>query len=147
MLNDEIVRQARVTPDELERVEIREQAELARRIRRYRAGHPRIGLAGRTVLIIDDGIATGSTAKAACQVARAEGAAKVILAVPVAPTDWSRRLMGEADELIALSTPESFAGVGQFYRDFAPTTDEQVVACLGHPTVPPPGRPSGDAPG
>jgi dienelactone hydrolase len=82
------------------------------------------------VVIVDDGIATGATARAACQVARAEGAARVVLAVPVAPPDWVERLGDVADELVAVDTPPLFQAVGQFYRDFSPTTDGEVVTVL-----------------
>jgi putative phosphoribosyl transferase len=82
------------------------------------------------VVIVDDGIATGSTARAACHVARAQGAARVVLAVPVAPPDWRSRFAGDADELVALETPEAFYAVGQAYRDFSQTTDGQVLECL-----------------
>jgi dienelactone hydrolase len=81
-------------------------------------------------VVVDDGIATGATARAACLVARAEGAARVVLAVPVAPSDWTRRLAGVADEYVAVMTPDDFSGVGQFYVDFAQTTDDEVRACL-----------------
>jgi putative phosphoribosyl transferase len=82
------------------------------------------------VVIVDDGIATGSTARAACHVARAHGAARVVLAVPVAPPDWTSGFAGDADELIALETPEPFHAVGQAYRDFSQTTDAEVLECL-----------------
>ena len=83
-----------------------------------------------TAVIVDDGIATGSTARAACQVARAHGAARVVLAVPVAPPDWVRRLGADADEFVCIATPEPFYAIGQFYADFTQTTDEQVVDYL-----------------
>ncbi|MDH4277831.1 MAG: phosphoribosyltransferase [Acidimicrobiia bacterium] len=130
VIADDIVRMARVTDAELARVESRERIELDRRASLYRAGRKRIPLRGRVVIVVDDGVATGSTAKAACQVARQEGASRVILGVPVAPVDWTRRLVGVADELIALDTPEYFFGIGQFYRDFSATSDEEVIACL-----------------
>lgn len=130
VLDDEIVRRTRVTPDEVADVEARERTELERRARRYRAGRTRIRLAGKVVVIVDDGIATGSTARAACQVARAEGARRVVLAVPVAPRDWTTRLAGVADELISASAPERFAAIGQFYRDFSQTSDREVIDCL-----------------
>ena len=81
-------------------------------------------------MVVDDGIATGSTARAACQVARAHGAARVVLAVPVAPPDWPARIAGDADEMVCVDTPEPFFAIGQFYADFSQTTDEEVVACL-----------------
>jgi putative phosphoribosyl transferase len=87
-------------------------------------------LEGRTVVIVDDGVATGSTARAACLVARAHGAARVVVAVPVAPRGWTERLGGDADEAVCLETPEPFRAIGQFYADFSQTSDDEVVACL-----------------
>ena len=92
VVNDEVLRRAGVTPSELAEVEHREQAELDRRARRYRGGRPPVGLTGRTAVVVDDGIATGSTARAACLVARAQGAARVVLAVPVAPASTVEEL-------------------------------------------------------
>ncbi len=130
VLDDRIVRMAAVTADEIGAVEQRERAELDRRVRLLRARHRTVPLEGRTVVIVDDGIATGSTARAACAVARAQGAARVVLAVPVAPQDWTRDLAGAADEYLCLDTPAEFFAVGQWYRDFRPTTDDDVVALL-----------------
>jgi len=130
VINDEIVQMTRVTPDELAAVEGRERTELGRRSRRYRAGRQRVALAGKIVVVVDDGIATGSTAKAACEVARAAGASRVVLAVPVAPLDWTDRMAGVADELISVSTPQPFSAIGRFYGDFAQTTDDEVIECL-----------------
>ncbi len=130
VINADVVDMAHISDNELAAVETRELVELRRRARTYRADRARIPLAGRVVVIVDDGIATGSTAKAACQVARAEGAGRVILAVPVAPADWTRRLAAAADELISLQTPENFFGVGQFYRDFSQVSDEAVIESL-----------------
>jgi putative phosphoribosyl transferase len=87
-------------------------------------------LAGRTAVVVDDGIATGSTARAACQVARAHGAARVVLAVPVAPPGWTARFSGDADEFVCLDTPAPFVAIGQFYVDFSQTSDEEVMTCL-----------------
>ena len=126
VVNDEVVRMARVTENELTMVEQRERAELERRARRFRAGRDRVPLAGREVVVVDDGIATGSTARAACEVARAEGAVRVVLATPVAPREWTSRLAGVADELVAVATPEPFWAIGEFYADFTQTTDDQV---------------------
>ena len=88
-------------------------------------------LAGRTALIVDDGIATGSTVRAACKVARAQGAARVVVATPVAPPDTVASLQDDADEVIALYTPEQFFAIGQFYDDFAQTSDDEVVRLPG----------------
>ena len=130
VINADVVRSARVTSEQLGAVEARERAELLRRAERFRVGRRRIPLTGRDVVVVDDGIATGATARAACQVARAEGARSVVLAVPVAPQGWARELADCADELVCLATPSRFLGVGQFYDDFAQTTDAAVVECL-----------------
>jgi len=130
VLNDEIVKAAQVNEGQIATIESRERNELERRARRYRAGRIRTPLSGRVVVVVDDGVATGSTAKAACEVARAEGAKRIILAVPVAPLDWANRLAGAADEFISLATPSDFVGVGQFFRDFTQTSDDAVIRCL-----------------
>ena len=99
VINREVVRAAAVSAGELAAVEARERAELERRARRFRGGRPRQPLDGRVAVVVDDGIATGSTARAACQVARVQGAARVVLAVPVAPPGWQARIGTVADEL------------------------------------------------
>jgi putative phosphoribosyl transferase len=130
ILNPEVIRGAGVSLDGLATVEHDEQAEVARRARRYRRGRPRQPLDGRVAVVVDDGIATGSTARAACQIARALGAIRVVLAVPVAPAGWQDRINGDADELVSVATPAPFYAIGQFYDDFSQTTDEEVAACL-----------------
>jgi putative phosphoribosyl transferase len=130
VINDDVLSGARVTQEELAAVERREQAELERRARQFRADRPREPLTGRVAVVVDDGLATGSTARAACQIARAHGAVRVVLAVPVAPPDWVDRLHDAADDLIALETPERFHSIGQFYDDFTQTTDDEVIDCL-----------------
>jgi putative phosphoribosyl transferase len=130
IVNEEVMRLAEVTPAELAAVEKRERTELERRASRFRRAGTRIDLRGRTALIVDDGIATGSTARAACHVARAHGASRIVLAVPVAPPDVAGRFAQDADELVVYATPEPFFGVGQFYADFSQTTDEQVIERL-----------------
>jgi len=130
VLNEEVLHATGVTPEEIETVQARESAELERRARRYRHGRDRIDLRGRTAIVVDDGLATGSTARAACQVARKRGAARVVLAVPVAPRGWASRLADAADEPVAVATPYGFEAVGQWYRDFAQTTDQEVIDCL-----------------
>lgn len=130
VVNDDIVSRCGVTDREIERIEARERGELERRAQRFRGGRPPVPLAGKTVVVIDDGIATGSTAMAACAVARAHGAARVVLAVPVAPPEVADRIDGSADELICLYTPASFFAVGQFYTNFDQTTDDEVVDYL-----------------
>ncbi|MFI9235186.1 phosphoribosyltransferase family protein [Streptomyces cinnamoneus] len=130
VIRDDIVRMSRVDQDDLAEVEHSEEAELARRAETFRAGQPRIPLKGRTAVVVDDGIATGATAAAACQVARAQGAARVVLAVPVAPPDAAAEFRTQVDELICLSTPALFSAVGEWYRDFSQTSDEEVVELL-----------------
>ena len=130
ILSDDVLAMTGVGDQELMEVEERERVELDRRSRRYRSGHEKLPLAGRTVVIVDDGIATGSTALVACQVARRQGAARVALAVPVAPRGWTDRMGEAADEYIAITTPDHFWAVGQFYRDFSPTEDAEVIAYL-----------------
>ncbi|MEO3890935.1 phosphoribosyltransferase [Nonomuraea sp. B5E05] len=130
VINPEVVRMADVTPSEMATVEKSERAEVLRRARRFRDDRPPVDLAGRTVIVVDDGIATGSTARAACQVARARGAARVILAVPVGAPDTVASLRKDADEVICLETPAALWAIGVWYADFTQITDEQVVELL-----------------
>lgn len=130
VLNDQVVGGARVNEEALDEVERRERAELDRRAVAYRGERPRVSVADRTVVVVDDGIATGATARAACHSARARGAARVVLAVPVAPAGWERRIGDAADELVCPQVTDDFLAVGQFYADFAQTTDEEVVRLL-----------------
>jgi putative phosphoribosyl transferase len=130
VLNDEVVRLARVGQEELARVVARERAEVEARARRFRDGRPAISLVGKVAIVVDDGIATGGTAGAAIEVARARGAARVVLAVPVAPAESVEELRQVADAVVCLTTPATFFGVGQWYRDFSQVPDEQVVLLL-----------------
>lgn len=130
VVNDVVVDRAHVTGEEMARVEQRERAELERRSARFRAGRAGIPLAGRTVVIVDDGIATGATTRAACRVAHAHGAARVVLAVPVAAREALYLLLREADEVICLEQPMHFYAVGQWYRHFGQVSDDEVVALL-----------------
>ncbi|HMA45760.1 MAG TPA: phosphoribosyltransferase family protein [Frankiaceae bacterium] len=144
LLNDEVVRLAGVGEQDIARVEERERVELERRAQRFRAGRPLVPLAGRTVVVVDDGIATGSTARAACRVARARGAARVVLAVPVAPPSSVEDLRRDADEVVCLETPERFFAIGEWYADFSQTPDEEVVAALERGAGPAAGAPAGE---
>ncbi|MGW1160839.1 phosphoribosyltransferase family protein [Streptomyces sp. NPDC002513] len=130
VINDAVVREARVTREELAQVEEHEREVLEQRGRRYRGTYEPVSVEGRTVVVVDDGVATGSTARAACRIARVRGAERIVLAVPVAPSDWTERLGGEADELVSVATPRDFYAIGQFYADFAQTDDEEVADCL-----------------
>jgi putative phosphoribosyl transferase len=119
-----------VTAQQVEQVAQREQAEIARRERRYRGVRSPPRLHGRTVLLIDDGIATGSTMQAAVQVARGHGAGKVVVAVPVAAPDTAAALAPLVDQLVCLATPSQFRAVSQWYREFDQTSDEEVQDLL-----------------
>jgi putative phosphoribosyl transferase len=130
VMNPETLGYVVATPGELSATEQRERQEIARRALRYRGGRDRRALDGRVAVIVDDGIATGSTARAACQVARALGAERVVLAVPVAPQGWESRIGDDADEKVSVATPLSFFAIGQFYDDFSQTTDAEVAAYL-----------------
>ena len=130
VVNERVVRAAHVSEVVFADVEGRERAEVERRARRFREGRPRLAMADRTALVVDDGIATGSTARAACRVARAQGAARVVLAVPVCARDVGHALCAEVDELVCLEMPRSFFAVGQFYTDFRATSDDAVRALL-----------------
>jgi putative phosphoribosyl transferase len=148
VLNEEVIHRSGVSEADIAAVERRERAELEQRARRLRSGHERVSVRGRTAVIVDDGVATGSTARAACEVARAHGAARVVLAVPVAPSGWERRMGSAADDMVCPSTPASFYAVGQWYRDFSPVTDDEVVALLmNQPAVRPTANPGADAEG
>ncbi len=129
VLDRRVVSVARVSEDDLRTVEARERALLESRLERYRQGRPPKDLTGRTAVIVDDGIATGSTARVACKVARQLGAARVVLAVPVAP-ERAMDSVPEADEVLSLISPRNFQAVGYYYRDFSPTADEEVVHLL-----------------
>jgi putative phosphoribosyl transferase len=119
-----------VSLEDLAAIERRERANVEERARRLRKTAPAIDLSDRTVVLVDDGVATGSTMLAACQVARARGAANVVVAVPVGADDSLRRLRSVADEVICLMKPKRFIGVGQWYRNFAQTSDAEVTALL-----------------
>ncbi len=130
VVNDDVLAEAGVGAGQFARVEVQERRELARRVARYRRSRGVADLRGRQVVIVDDGMATGATARAACQVARALGAARVVLAVPVAPADTVAELAAAADEVVLLHRPASLFSVGQFYEDFLPTSDSEVEALL-----------------
>ncbi|MBV2156357.1 phosphoribosyltransferase family protein [Kitasatospora sp. SUK 42] len=130
VLNEQVIGLAGISDEQLAKVERRERAELERRALRYRGDRPAAELRGRTVVVVDDGIATGSTALAACRIVRARGAARVVLAVPVAPRDWTDRLSAVADELVCVDTPSPFFAIGEFYADFSQTEDEEVLRLL-----------------
>lgn len=130
VLNERVLRLARIPDRVVNGVERHARRELERRLHRLRRGKPAVPIAGRTVIVVDDGVATGSTARAACQVARARGASRVVLAVPVGAPDTIAALADVADEVVCLDTPSAFDAVGQSYLDFGPISDDVVVALL-----------------
>jgi predicted phosphoribosyltransferase len=140
VLNEDVIGQAFVPESALRRVEDAERAELERRSRLYRGDRPPTPLTGRTAVVVDDGIATGATARAACLIARARGAARVIMAAPVAPPEWSARFADAADTTVAVRTPSWFHSIGACYADFAQTPDATVTACLSGATTGAPPR-------
>lgn len=130
VINENVLQHVLVNDAEIAQVEAEQRAELQRRVERYRGGRRQHPLDGRVVLIVDDGFATGSTARAACLVARAQGAAKVVLAAPIGSADTVAELRHYADDVVCLGAPAYFHAVGQGYRNFAQTSDEEVCALL-----------------
>lgn len=128
-LDQDLIRNCGVTDPELAEVEAAEWRVLEAREAALRPGRRRLALAGRTVIIVDDGIATGATARVACRAARDLGAAHIVLAAPVASGDTLATIV-EADEIVCVSTPTVFRAVGEHYEHFGQTTDAEVVAAL-----------------
>jgi predicted phosphoribosyltransferase len=129
VLDGDVIRSMRVSDEALARVSAQERAELERRVRRYRSG-PHVPLVGRTAVLVDDGMATGSTALAASQVASELGAARIVVAVPVGSGAAVRELRRHVDEVVCVDAPADFRAVGQCYEDFSATSDDEVVAAL-----------------
>jgi predicted phosphoribosyltransferase len=130
VLNHEVLRGVGISESQLARVEERERAELERRAREYRGERGPAALVDRTAIIVDDGLATGSTARAAVEVVRALGARRVVLAVPVAPPETVAALERVADAVVAVVTPTPMWAIGAWYDNFAQTTDEEVLRLL-----------------
>ncbi len=139
VLNDDLVRTLRLSSGEIAEVAARERAELDRRVLRYRGDRPPVDLQGRTVIVVDDGVATGSAAKAAVELVRRRGAGHVVVAVPVASTHAIRELATMADGVVCLESSETFGAIGEFYDDFTQTSDEEVTAALAAAASPAPG--------
>lgn len=136
VVDQDLVDRLRIHEEELAAVEKREQTELSRRVAQLRGVREAIPLAGRPVVIVDDGIATGATARAACLVARARGASRVLLATPVAPPGMTDQFRDVADDVVCLATPQGFFGIGEFFEDFRQVTDQQVRELLRRIPVP-----------
>lgn len=130
VLNQEVLSQLHLPPGAFDRVLAAEKDELARRERRYRGDRPPLEVRGRTVVLVDDGIATGSTMEAAIRTIRARGAKAVVVAVPVAPAETVDRLQALADGVVALSTPEPFVAISLWYAAFPQVSDREVEEIL-----------------
>jgi putative phosphoribosyl transferase len=126
VLNKNVVAWYKVPETVIDEIAREEQAELERRAGAYRGGHAPAELKGRVVVLVDDGLATGSTMRAAVQAVRAHGPARIVVAVPIGSPDTCREFADLADEIVCARAPEHFAAVGQWYRDFSQTTDEEV---------------------
>jgi putative phosphoribosyl transferase len=144
LLDPDVVTRAGVSESAVREVEHRERAVLEARVESLRRGRPRVPLEGRVAVVVDDGIATGSSARAACEVARRLGASRVVVASPVAPAGTTAAELS-ADELVCCAMPLGFRAVGNYYRDFSPTTDEEVCALLDDVRTSPPTRAAGAA--
>jgi putative phosphoribosyl transferase len=141
VLNDEVVRLYRIPQQAVDAIAREEQAELERREQAYRGGRSPLDVRRRTVVLTDDGLATGSTMKAAVQAVRALGPARIIVAVPVGSPDTCREFAAIADDIVCARAPEHFSAVGQWYDDFRQTTDEEVRELLHAASAEPAGKP------
>ena len=130
VFNEESVRYFSLNKQDLDALVFREQQEMERRIDLYRAGRKKLALKDQTIIVIDDGLATGLTALAAVRSVKKAGAKEIILAVPVAAADTIRKMQPEVDNIIYLSAPKDFGAVSQFYADFPQATDEEVIGLL-----------------
>lgn len=130
VVNDDVVSWYRIPMTVIDRVAREQQQELERREQAYRDGRAPVELTGRVVLLVDDGLATGSSMKAAVEAVRAHAPSRIVVAVPVGAPDTCSALADLADEAICLQTPEPFSAVGQWYRDFSQTSDDEVRRLL-----------------
>ena len=131
LLNHDVIDALGIPMNVIDAVAAREQQELARREQTYRGGRGPIALTNKTVILVDDGLATGATMRAAVMAARQQQPARVIVAVPVGATSTCADLAAEADDVVCVRTPDPFVAVGLWYRDFTPTTDHEVRSLLG----------------
>lgn len=130
VFNDEVVRATGLTPEDIAQAVEREREELGRRERLYREGRPPADVAGKTVILVDDGIATGATIRAALRAVQQRGAARTIVASPVAPPETVAALRAEADDVVCVKTPDDLRAIGFWYEDFTPVEDHEVVIAL-----------------
>ena len=131
VLDSDVIKGLGLSQLDIELVTAEEKQELQRRERTYRGGRPALDLQGLIVILVDDGIATGSSIRAAIRAIRQMNPARIVIATPVAPASTCDRLRSEVDELVCVETPEHFYGVGQFYEDFSQVSDEEVKELLG----------------
>lgn len=130
VINERVIRSAYIDSDEFEQAVHEQEGVVAERAERLRAGRARLPLAGRTALIVDDGVATGSTMRAACLVVRDQGADRIVVATPIASVDALASLRSVADEIVCLETPHPFMAVGNWYADFSQVEESEVVSAL-----------------
>jgi predicted phosphoribosyltransferase len=135
VLNQEIIKLLNIDEASIDAAITRERTELERRNKLYRRGMPAADVQGKTIILVDDGLATGATMHAAIVSLRGAGAARIVVAVPVGTTSACRKIRQEVDDLVCLYTPEPFFGVGQWYDNFMQTADEEVLALLGQETT------------
>ena len=138
VIDPQSVRMLGLSDSDIERIAARELAELTRREGAYRRGRQAPNVAGKTVILVDDGAATGVTMQAAIRSVRAGGPERLVVALPVAPPDTAETLGADADEIICLATPDQFAAVGQWYRRFDQVDDDEVIDLLRHARGPAP---------
>jgi predicted phosphoribosyltransferase len=130
LVNEDILASLGLDRSAIDRAIAVERPELERRLGAYRSGRPGVEVAGRTAILVDDGLATGASMEAACRTLAARGVARLVVAVPVAAAEACQRLRAFADEVVAVAVPTPFWAVGAWYRDFSQTTDEEVVDTL-----------------
>lgn len=130
ILNSSVIQSLQISSEEIERAVRREERELRRRELSYRGERPSLDLHGRIAVLVDDGLATGSSMRAAIEAVRRFGPAQVIVAVPVAPESTAREMLSIADDVVCVATPEPFFSVGRFYEEFDQTTDDEVRELL-----------------
>jgi len=136
ILDDRLIARYRISPDAVARVSAREEAELERRERLYRGGRSPAPVEGKTVILVDDGLATGSSMRAAVAAIRSRHPARIVVAVPVGPRETVQELSRHADEVVCAAMPEPFDAVGRFYADFEQTTDAEVGELLSRAHAP-----------